>query len=102
MQSGIQVILAPEVIGHIGSLAITNTLVTSWVVVVLLLVVSILIGSRLKMTPSRFQVLFEWLVSFIYDYVAETLESRDLARVFFPYLCTIFLFIFTSNLIEFT
>jgi F-type H+-transporting ATPase subunit a len=102
MQSGIQVILAPEVIGHIGSLAITNTLITSWVVVVLLIIVAFLIGSRLKMTPSRPQVLFEWLVGFIYDYVAETLESRDLARTFFPYLCTIFLFIFTSNLIEFT
>jgi F-type H+-transporting ATPase subunit a len=102
MQSGIQVILAPEVIGHIGSFAITNTLLTSWVVVVILLVVSVLIGSRLKMVPSRFQLLFEWLVGFIYDYVAETLESRDLARTFFPYLATIFLFIFTSNLIEFT
>jgi F-type H+-transporting ATPase subunit a len=42
------------------------------------------------------------MVSFVYDYVAETLESRDLARRFFPLLTTIFLFIFTSNLLEFT
>jgi F-type H+-transporting ATPase subunit a len=102
MQSGIQVILAPEQIGSLFGIPITNTLVTSWVVVAILIVVSILIGSRLKMTPSRFQVLFEWLVSFVYDYVAETLESRDLARKFFPFLTTIFLFVFTSNLIEFT
>ena len=52
--------------------------------------------------PGRFQTLLEWLVGFIYDYVAETLESRDLARKFFPYLTTIFLFVFTSNLLEFT
>lgn len=102
MQSGIQVILAPEVIGHLWGLAITNTLLTSWVVVVLLTMIAIAIGSRLSMTPGRFQTLFEWLVSFVYDYVAETLESRDLARTFFPYLTTIFLFVFTSNLIEFT
>jgi F-type H+-transporting ATPase subunit a len=38
----------------------------------------------------------------VYDYIAETLESRDMARRFFPYLTTIFLFVFTSNLIEFT
>jgi len=102
MESGIQVILAPEQIGWLWGLAVTNTLLTSWVVVVLLIVVAIVVGSRLKMTPSRPQVLFEWLVEFIYDYVAETLESRDLARRFFPLLVTIFLFVFTSNLLEFT
>ena len=32
----------------------------------------------------------------------ETLESRDMARRFFPLLITIFLFIFTSNMLEFT
>lgn len=102
MQSGIQVILAPEKIGTLWGIPITNTLVTSWAVVVLLVIIAILIGSRLKLMPSRFQLLFEWLVEFVYDYVAETLESRDLARTFFPYLATIFLFVFTSNLIEFT
>jgi F-type H+-transporting ATPase subunit a len=101
MQSGINVVLAPERIGTLFGIAITNTLITSWAVILVLLIVSILIGSRLKLTPSRFQLLFEWLVEFIYDYVAETLESRELARIFFPYLATIFLFVFTSNLLEF-
>src|SRR5580698_8980344 len=102
MQSGINVILAPEKIGSLWGIPITNTLITSWVVIVVLLIISITISSRLKMVPSRFQLLFEWLVEFIYDYVAETLESRELARIFFPYLATIFLFVFTSNLLEFT
>jgi F-type H+-transporting ATPase subunit a len=102
MQSGIQVILAPEQLGTLFGIPITNTLITSWAVLAILAVIAVLIGSRLKLTPSRFQLLFEWLVEFIYDYVAETLGSRDLARTFFPYLTTIFLFVFTSNLIEFT
>src|ERR1700677_3018659 len=102
MQSGINVVLAPERLGTFWGVPITNTLVTSWVVIVLLIVISIAISSRLKLTPGRFQLLFEWLVEFIYDYVAETLESRDLARIFFPYLTTIFLFLFASNLLEFT
>ena len=102
MQSGINVVLAPERIGTLfGGIPLTNTLLTSWAVIAVLFVVSVLIGSRLKLTPSRFQLLFEWLVEFIYDYVAETLESRELARIFFPYLATIFLFVFTSNLLEF-
>jgi F-type H+-transporting ATPase subunit a len=102
MNEGIHVVLAPEQIGTLFGIPITNTLVTSWVVVALLIVVALVIGKRLKLTPSRFQTLFEWLVEFVYDYVAETLESRELARKFFPYLTTIFLFVFTSNLLEFT
>jgi len=102
MNEGIHVVLAPEQLGTFFGIPITNTLVMSWVVVALLLVVAVGVGRRLKLTPSRFQTLFEWLVEFVYDYIAETLGSRDLARKFFPYLCTIFLFVFTANLIEFT
>ena len=102
MQSGINVVLAPEQLGTLWGLPVTNTLLTSWAVVIILLIVGFVMGRRLKMIPSRFQTLLEWLVSFVYDYVAETLESRTLARRYFPFLTTIFLFVFTSNLLEFT
>jgi F-type H+-transporting ATPase subunit a len=102
MESGIHVVLAPEVLGTLWSLPITNTLITSWAVIALLIVVGFTMGQRVKLVPSRFQVLLEWLFGFVYDYIAETLESRTLARRFFPLLVTIFLFIFTSNLLEFT
>ena len=94
--------MAPEQLGTLWGLPITNTLLTSWVVIVVLAIIAIAIGSRVKIVPSRFQTLLEWAFGFIYDYIAEILESRDLARKFFPYLCTIFLFIFTSNILEFT
>jgi len=102
MDKGINVILAPEQLGTLWGLPITNTLLTSWAVVILLLIIGFTMGKRLKLVPSRFQVLLEWLFGFVYDYVAETLESRAMARRFFPFLVTIFLFIFTSNLLEFT
>lgn len=102
MQSGINVVLAPEQIGTLWGISITNTLLTSWVVVILLTILALTIGRRVRMIPSRFQVLLEWLFGFVYDYIADTLESRDMARRFFPFLTTIFLFVFTSNLIEFT
>ena len=101
MEHDIPVHLAAEKLGTFLGFPITNTLVMSWTVVVLLIVIGFLVGKRLKMIPSRIQLLFEWLVEFVYDYIAETLESRSLARKFFPYLTTIFLFVFVSNLIEF-
>jgi F-type H+-transporting ATPase subunit a len=102
MQSGINVVLAPEQLGTLFGIPITNTLITSWTVILILLVVGFFVGRGVKLIPSRFQLLLETLFSFVYDYIAETLESRDLARRFFPFLTTIFLFIFTSNLLEFT
>ena len=101
MSNGIHVALAPEVITTVAGIPITNTLLTSWAVMLVLFVIALVIGRNPKLIPGRFQTLLEWLFGFVYDYVAETLESRDLARRFFPLLTTIFLFVFTSNLLEF-
>ena len=102
MNEGIKVVLAPEHIGTLWGLPITNTLITSWIVVGILVVTAVVMGKRLRMTPSRFQTLLEWVFSFVYDYVSEILGSRDLGRRFFPLIVTLFLFIFTANIIEFT
>ena len=99
---GIHVELAAARLGEFLGIPITNSLLMSWAVICILSVVAVVVGMRLKMTPSRFQTLLEWFVDGIYDYVAEVLESREMARKFLPLLLTIFLFIFTANLIEFT
>ena len=102
MTEGIHVALAPEVIGNIWGLPITNTLLMSWAVIILLGILAFVIGKNVQLVPGRFQTLLEGLFSFVYDYIAETLESRGMARKFFPLLLTIFLFIFTANMLEFT
>ena len=101
-QSGIHIALAAEKLGTFFGLPITNTLLMSWVVMVILITLSLIVGMRVRLIPSKFQTTLEWMIGFVYDYVSETLESKDLARRFFPLLMTIFLFIFTANLIEFT
>jgi F-type H+-transporting ATPase subunit a len=102
MQSGISVILAPEQIGTLWGIPITNTLITSWVAIAILIVAAIIVRSRLSYTPGRFQALIESLVIFVQDFIKETLENDTWARRAFPLLITIFLFIATSNIIEFT
>lgn len=101
-QSGIHIALAAEKLGEFLGLPITNTLLMSWMVMAILIVITLTIGTRVRLIPNRFQTLLETGFGFVYDYVAETLESRELARRFFPLLMTIFLFIFVANLIEFT
>src|SRR6266403_271564 len=99
--SGIHVEIAAERLGTFFGVPITNTIVASSIVFVFLVVLSILVGRRLKMIPGRLQSVFEHAVEFVYDYVAETLEDREMARKYFPLIVTIFLFIWLANLMEF-
>jgi F-type H+-transporting ATPase subunit a len=97
----IHVSLKPEIIGHLGTLPITNTLLMTWIVVVLLALFGFWLGRSAKTIPGRIQTLVEWVFETVYDFIAETLGSRELARRFFPLLATLFLFIATANILEF-
>jgi F-type H+-transporting ATPase subunit a len=99
---GIHVSLAPETLAHIGGLPITNTLLTSWISVAILLALAFVLGSRLRMVPGKFQTLVESIILFMHDFVTEALASEKWTRRAFPLILAIFLFILTSNLIEFT
>ena len=101
MEEGIHVAISAEKLGEFFGIPITNTLITSWVVIAILVGLAFLVRGRLAMIPGRLQTLLEEAFVFVYDYVAETLESRDMARKFFPLLMTIFLFIFVSNMLHF-
>ena len=101
MEEGIHVAIAAEKLGEFLGIPITNALVTSWVIIALLVVFAFLLRSRLALIPGRFQTLVEEGFTYVYDYVAETLESKEMARRFFPLLMTIFLFLFVGNMIHF-
>ncbi len=94
---GLSIHLAPEVLSTIGGVPITNTLLTAWVVVVALIVLTYLFRSAYALIPSKTQVLVEAVVGGAFEYVAETLESKELAQKFFPVIMTMFIFILALN-----
>lgn len=98
----IHIVLAPEKLTELWGIPITNSLLTSWVVTLLLVGMAFAISRNIQLVPGRVQVLFESLFEFVLKYTAEVLESEKLARRFFPLLMTIFIFIFAANILEFT
>jgi len=100
-EGGIHVAIAAEKLGEFLGIPITNTLITSWLVIALLVGFAFLVRGRLALIPGKLQTLLEETFTFVYDYIAETLESREMARKFFPLLMTIFLFIFVGNMLHF-
>ncbi len=80
----------------IGSLPVTNSMVTSWVVALaLIIIVRIAIG-RPKLIPGRGQAVVEFLVQGIYDLTAPIVGPK-VAKPTFPLLIGLFTFILIQN-----
>ena len=98
---GIHVAIKAEELGHFMGLPITNTLLMSWVVVLLIVSIAFFVRRKLSLVPSKLQLLLEIMVEQVLAFMENTLESKVLARRYFPFIVTMFLFIFVANILEF-
>ncbi len=94
---GLAVHLAPPILGELGRLTITSTLLTSWIVALILITASYFIGKKPKLIPSKIQSIFELILGGIFDYIVDVLGSKKLAMKYFPIITTIFIFILGIN-----
>lgn len=99
MEHGIHIALAPGELFSFWGIPITNTLVTTWVVFIILAITGYFVGRNLKLIPSRVQVVFETIISFTQNYMEEVLEDKKLALQYLPLILTLFFFILLSNLL---
>lgn len=98
---GLHVALSPETLGTLWGIPITNTLLSAWLVVAVLLIIGFFVGRKVTMLPGKAQNVFEMLFDFVLEFMERTLGNRALALKYFPLIATLFLFIFTSNLFHF-
>lgn len=96
-EGGIHIALKADTLIHVWGIPITNTMLMSWLVMLVLVLGAYAVGSNLKKIPSKVQTFFEALFSFLLDYIEEVLESRELAKRFFPLIATFFMFILLGN-----
>jgi F-type H+-transporting ATPase subunit a len=91
------VILRSETIFSIGPFAVRNTVFSSWVVIVFLVIASLLSTRKLTLVPVRFlQNFVEAVVEWMYGVVEDAAGPAN-ARRFFPLVATIFLYVICSN-----
>lgn len=94
---GLSVHLDPYIVGHIGSVPITATLITVWLVMVLLIGLAFIIRKNLSLVPNKIQSVAEMVVGGGYDYVLDVLGEKKYADKYFPIIITIFIFILAIN-----
>jgi len=89
--------LIPETIGSIGSFVITNTLITSWVVMAILIILSFWGGRKPQLVPGKKQNFFELAIETMLNFFEDVWGDKGKSRRFFAFLATFFLFILASN-----
>ena len=85
-----------EPLWTIGSIEITNTLFTAWIVVIILAVGAFLSTRKLRYIPTRWQNVVEGVIEALYGLVVATVGEKH-GRRFFPVIATIFLYVVIAN-----
>jgi len=84
------------IIFQLGPLQISNTVVTTWVIMAIVGVISWLISRGLHQEPGRVQTAAEGIISFIEEAIQEVAPEHT--RQLLPFIGTLWLFLVIANL----
>ncbi len=87
--------LPSEEIFHVGHFKVTNTLIASWLTIIVLATLFYVCTRRMKLIPGRLQSFAEMLVETLLDFV-KGVAGEGHARTLFPVVATIFLYVLTN------
>lgn len=88
--------LHPVEIGHIGPFPITNSMVVTWIVALVLIVFAQFAMRNVREVPEGAQNFWEWLVEGLHKFL-ENIIGHDLVKKTFWFFATIFIFILFCN-----
>lgn len=91
-----EIVVPAEKLFALGPLNVTNTLLTSWVVMALIILLSVAGTRSMKLMPSGIQNFVEAVIEFLVGQV-EDIAGHENGRRFFMVIATIFLFVIVSN-----
>lgn len=93
--------LFAEPIISIGSFTITNSLLTAWIAVLVIVCISFVIRRSVKKVPGTFQGIFEVLLEQALSLADLVTNSRTLSLKIIPIAFSIFVFVLVNNLLGF-
>ncbi|MEA3399547.1 MAG: FoF1 ATP synthase subunit a [Patescibacteria group bacterium] len=89
--------LFAEPIFHVGEFPVTNALITSWVSVLIIIVLALFIRLKLKEIPRKFQNFFEIILDGALSLCDQVTGNRKITIKVFPLALTIFFFVLINN-----
>lgn len=89
----------PDIIFTVFGLPVTITVVTTWVIILLSLIIFKLGTRQLNVIPGKFQTYLETIYNFLDDLMESILGKFK--NKYFNFIGTMFVFIFISNIVSF-
>jgi F-type H+-transporting ATPase subunit a len=86
----------PELLFHVAGLNITNSLLTAWIVIAILVLFAYFSTRNMRLMPSGLQNFWELIIELWVSVTTNTMGERR-GRRFMPLVATAFLFILFSN-----
>jgi len=84
--------LPAEVVFHLFGFPITNSVIAAWLTIIVLVAFSYAVTHRMRLIPGRLQMVFEFLIGWVYN-LCQSVAGEERGRRFFPVVSTIFLFV---------
>lgn len=88
---------APEVVGHLGSVSITNTMVNALIAMIIFLFFGLFLLKRVALRPGRLQNGCEYVLEGLFGYLDQVTGDRKTTVRFLPVVGSVFFFILLSN-----
>src|SRR3990167_287273 len=82
---------------NVGNFHVTNSLLTSWLAVFLIIIIALAIKLKLKKVPGVFQAMIEKIVVGAFDMMDLVTNDRKKSEQVFPIIFSIFIFILINN-----
>jgi len=86
----------PDHLWEVGGYTITNTLLATWLTMVVLILVGIFAGPRMSLVPSGFSGFIEMIITGFFS-ICASVAGEAHTRRFFPLVATIFFYVLVSN-----
>src|SRR3990167_3429689 len=92
-----EITLFAEPIYHYNNFSITNALLTSWLAVFIIIILSFVLRSKLRLIPGKIQSFFEIILEGALGMCDQVTSNRTLSIRIFPIAISVFFFILINN-----
>ena len=89
--------LAAEPIFHIGNFTVTNSLLNTWLVVFIVIILAFALKRKARQVPRGLQNIFEMIIEAFFGIFDSVTGSRKKTLIFFPFVFAFFIIILLNN-----
>lgn len=92
-----EVTIFAEPVFHIGNFTVTNSLLNSWLTVLVVFIFALIIKFKIKKIPGKLQHIFEIFINGSVSLLDQITNNRKISNKIFPFVFSVFIFILFNN-----